>query len=353
MSLSLDKISLSLSYGAKITARQQDGFVRVRKRDLEKLTTEVMQLREFLPRVLKGDLIEMLHKAQAAQIKYEQFVQEQAQLGQECLHLQSRLDAVQTECQKEREEKLLLREQLWKSGAELQQQADFCSGLGSAACSLLWSCSASEDTVTRWLADGKLQSFLAVAAQTLESFVRSLDEETKTQTEDHNSQEHQFVLALAGTITNIAAVTCGRNFLSSSAHVLLDTLMKLLELMKPGVFPKLKVLMLMALYNVSISVKGLKCISENPGLLPLIWTLLDDGDWEVCLHSLRLLQSLLLEEEVLLPLGSSLLDPDLQARVSRLTSSVQPSLRVAAQQTLEDLQTLQQGRGCKTEQPLM
>lgn len=31
----------------------------------------------------------------------------------------------------------------------------------------------------------------------------------------------------------------------------------------------------MALYNVSISVKGLKYLSENSGLLPLIWTLLD------------------------------------------------------------------------------
>ncbi|XP_031158231.1 heat shock factor 2-binding protein isoform X1 [Sander lucioperca] len=345
MSGSLGGKSLALTYGAKMKARKQNGFVRVRRSDLEKLTTEVMQLREFLPRVLNGDLIEMLHKARAAQTMKEHLAQEQEQLRQECLHLQSRLDAVQTECQKEREEKLLLREQLWQSGAELQQQADFCSGLGSAACSLLWSCSSSEDTVTRWLADGKLQSFLAVAAQTLESFVRSLDEEAKTQTEDHNSQEHQFVLAMAGTITNVAAVTRGRDFLSSS--VLLDTLMKLLELMKPGVFPKLKVLMLMALYNVSISVKGLKGISENPGLLPLIWTLLDDGDWEVCLHSLRLLQSVLLEEEVLLLLGSALLDPDLHARVSRLTSSVQPSLRLAAQQTMEDLQALQQGRGCK------
>lgn len=45
----------------------QDGFVRVRKRDLEKLTTEVMQLKEFLPRVLNGDLIETLQKARAAQ----------------------------------------------------------------------------------------------------------------------------------------------------------------------------------------------------------------------------------------------------------------------------------------------
>lgn len=67
-----------------------------------------------------------------------------------------------------------------------------------------------------------------------------------------------------------------------------------------------------------------------------------DGDWTVCLHSLRLLQSVLMEEESLLRLGSSFLDPDLHARVSRLTSSVQPSLRLAAQQTLEDLQVLQQ-----------
>ncbi|XP_069573301.1 heat shock factor 2-binding protein [Brachyistius frenatus] len=212
----------------------------------------------------------------------------------------------------------------------------------------MWSSSAREDTVTLWLADGKLQSFLSVAAQTLESFVRSLDEEVKSVTEDNESTEHQFVLALAGTITNIAAVTCGRDFLSSSASVLLDTLMKLLQMMKPGVFPRLKVLMLMSLYNVSISVKGLKCISENEGFAPLIWTLLDDGHWEVCLHALRLLQSLLLEEEVTLPPGSSLLHPDLRARVGRLASSSgQPSLKLTAQQTLDDLQALQQGRRCK------
>uniref|UniRef100_A0A8D3ACJ4 Heat shock factor 2-binding protein n=1 Tax=Scophthalmus maximus TaxID=52904 RepID=A0A8D3ACJ4_SCOMX len=299
MSSSLGGRCPALGHGAK------DDFVRVRRRDVERLTTEVMQLRDFLPRVLTGDLVEKLHKARTAQTVREQLVQEQEQLQQERLHLQSRLDATQTECQKEREEKLLLREQLWQSGAELQEQADFCSSLGSATCSLLWSCSASEDTVTHWLADGKLQSFLAVAAQTLESFVGSLDAEVKNLTEDHNSQEHHFVLGLAGTITNIAAVPCGRNFLSCSAHVLLNTLMKLLEQMKSGVFPKLKVLMLMALYNVSISVNGLKCISENPGLLPLIWTLLNDGDWEVCLHALRLLQSVLLEEEAaLLLLGS-------------------------------------------------
>lgn len=62
---------------------------------------------------------------------------------------------------------------------------------------------------------GKLQSFLAVAAQTLESFVGSLDAEVKNLTEDHNSQEHHFVLGLAGTITS-----------ESTAHVYTDTFFK-------------------------------------------------------------------------------------------------------------------------------
>uniref|UniRef100_A0A3B3BVD4 Heat shock transcription factor 2 binding protein n=1 Tax=Oryzias melastigma TaxID=30732 RepID=A0A3B3BVD4_ORYME len=325
---------MAASLGGK-PRRLKDGFVRVRRRDLERLTTEVMQLREFLPRVLNVELLEML---QGPQTKKEPLEQERLRL--EALHLKSRLEVVQTECQREREEKLLLREQLWQSGEELQQQVDFCSGLGSAACGLLWSCSAKEDTVTQWLVDGKLPSFLNVAAQTLESFGKSLDEEVKDQSEDYNSQEHQFVLAVAGTVTNVAAVACGRDFLCSSGRVLLDTLMKLLELMKPAFFPKLKVLMLMALYNVSISINGLKIIGENKGLVRLIWTLLNDGHWEVSLHSLRLLQSLLLEEDTVLVLGPSLLDPELHARVGLLASSAQPGLRSTAQQTLEDLQAL-------------
>lgn len=71
-----------------------------------------------------------------------------------------------------------------------------------------------------------------------------------------------------------------------------------------------------------------------------------DGDWEVCLHTLRLLQSMLVEEEVLFLLGSSLLDSDLQTRVGRLSSAGNANLRLAAQQTLEDLQALQQVPSC-------
>ncbi|CAL1601333.1 unnamed protein product [Knipowitschia caucasica] len=328
--------------GKAVSSADKDGFVKVKRRELERLTTEVMQLRDLLPRVLNGDLMEMLNKAKAAQtmsVVKEQMFQEQERLRLDFAHVQSRLEASQAECQKEREEKLLLREQLWQSGTELQQLADFCSSLGSASCCLLWSCAAKEDIITLWLSDhGKLQSFLVIAAQTLESFVCSLDDDVKVQTEDPNSKEHTFVLALAGTITNIAAVTNGRDFLSNSAHMLLDTLIRLLERMKPGMFPKLKVLMLMALYNVSITIKGLKYMIKNPGLLTATLNLLGDRDWEVSLHSLRLLQSLVLEDEALLVLGPAVQDPELEAQVQKLASSAQPCVREAAQQTLDDLQ---------------
>ncbi|KAJ8350765.1 hypothetical protein SKAU_G00258950 [Synaphobranchus kaupii] len=327
----------------------KEDYVRVRKRDLERLTTEIMQLREFLPKVLNGDLVESLHKARAAETMKASSEEEQDQLRQECQNLRSRLDAAQSQAQGEREvkreeddggereEKLVLREQLWESREQLQQQAEFCTELGAAACTLLWSVSGKEAAVKDMLAEGKLGPFLVVAGQTLESFVKSLEDEGKMEQRDLCSHDNQFVLALAGVITNIAAVTCGRDFFASSAPVLLDTLTQLLGVMKPGACSKLKVLMLMALYNVSISVKGLQYISEGPGLLPLICCLLQDGDWEVCFHSLRLLQSLVLEEAGLTSTLRELLP---LTRIRQLSSSPHSALRQAAQDTLEDLQHL-------------
>ncbi|XP_030634810.1 heat shock factor 2-binding protein [Chanos chanos] len=316
-----------------------DDFVSVRKRDLERLSTEVMQLRDFLPNVINRDLMETLSRTCSIETMRQCSSQEQKQLRQECLHLRSRLNSAQSECQREREEKIVLREQLWECREQLQQQAEFCTMLGAASCTLLWSTSRKEEAVRDILADGKLEPFLSIAGQTLESFVKSLDEDAKTQHQDYNSHEHQFVLALAGVITNLAAVTCGRDFLATSAHVLLDTLMQLLALLKPGVFPKLKVLILMALYNVSINIKGLKHISESPGLLRHIYGLLDDRDSEVCLHALRLLQSLLLDQEVLIHLAPDLLESVPWSRIRQLASSRHPALRQTAQETLEDLGT--------------
>ncbi|TSK17860.1 Heat shock factor 2-binding protein [Bagarius yarrelli] len=252
-----------------LNSREDPGgscFVRVQKRDLERLCTEVMQLREFLPKVINGDFLDALYKSRFLDTLREQSQQQQHQLKQECLHLNSRLHAAQSECQKEREEKLVLRERLWESREQLQQQAEFCTELGAATCTVLWSASRREEAVRDILADGKLEPFLSVAGQTLESFVKSLDEEEKPEQQNYNSNEHQFVLALAGVITN--------------------------------------------------------------------------RDSEVCLQALRLLQSLLVESDILAQNG-----PDLQPslpmeRIHQLASSRHSALRQTALEILEDIKCL-------------
>lgn len=40
----------------------KEEYVRVRKKDLERLTTEVMQIRDFLPRILNGEVLESFQK---------------------------------------------------------------------------------------------------------------------------------------------------------------------------------------------------------------------------------------------------------------------------------------------------
>ncbi|TRY59045.1 hypothetical protein DNTS_006176 [Danionella cerebrum] len=96
-------------------------------------------------------------------------------------------------------------------------------------------------------------------------------------------------------------------------------------------------LMLMALYNVTISVNGLKFISESSGLLPLFCTLLEDPDAEVCLQALRLLQSLLLEREMMSQVMPEFLTSFPLSRIQHLASSKHPSLKQTAQETLDDL----------------
>lgn len=126
----------------------------------------------------------------------------------------------------------------------------------------------------------------------------------------------------------------------NSSRVLLDTMLQLLGDLKPGQCTKLKVLMLMSLYNVSINSKGLKYISESPGFIPLLRWLLSDPDAEVCLHALRLIQSVVLEPEVFskaaLELRSSL---PLQ-RILAMSKSRNSHLQNAAQELLEDLRAL-------------
>lgn len=99
-------------------------------------------------------------------------------------------------------------------------------------------------------------------------------------------------------------------------------------------------LMLMSLYNVSINSKGLKYITESPGFIPLLWWLLSDPDAEVCLHTLRLIQSVVLEPDVFSKVASELQSSLPLQRILAMSKSRNSHLQSAAQELLEDLRAL-------------
>ncbi|XP_032721118.1 heat shock factor 2-binding protein isoform X1 [Lontra canadensis] len=330
-----------VSEEARRRAGAREEFVKVRKKDLERLTTEVMQIRDFLPRILNGEVLESFQRLKIAEKNLERKEQEVEQLRTDCAHFRARLEAVQADSIREKKEKLALRQQLDEARQQLLQQAEYCTEMGAAACTLLWGVSSSEDVVKAILGGEKALKFFSITAQTMESFVKSLDGDVK----EPDSAENQFVCALAGVVTNVAAIACGREFLVNSSRALLDTLLQLLGDLRPGQCTKLKVyggwLLLMSLYNVSINLKGLKYISESPGFIPLLWWLLSDPDTEVCLHVLRLVQSVVLEPEVFSKSASEFRSSLPLQRVVAMAKSRNPHLQTVAQELLEDLRALE------------
>ncbi|XP_055500205.1 heat shock factor 2-binding protein [Leucoraja erinacea] len=317
----------------------KDEFVKVRKRDLERLTTEMMQIKDFLPKILNRDLLDSFHQLDVAETALEKREQENEQLRLDCDHYKARLKTAQEDCQKEREEKLSSRTLLQEARQQLLQQAEYCTEMGAAVCTLLWSVSSNEDSVKFILGGNKAEKFFSIVGQTIESFVKSLDGNIKEEL-DPDSDENQFVLALAGIVTNVAAVACGREFLVNSSRVLLETLLQLLTEMRAGLCTKLKVLILMCLYNVSINLKGLQFISESPGFIPLLAWLLEDPDAEVCLHVLRLIQSLVLEPDVFSRVKPQIDQSVPEQRIRDLSNHRHPDLRGLATELLDDLRAL-------------
>uniref|UniRef100_A0A7M4FFY7 Heat shock transcription factor 2 binding protein n=1 Tax=Crocodylus porosus TaxID=8502 RepID=A0A7M4FFY7_CROPO len=297
--------------GACRLAETKEEFVKVKKRDLERLTTEVMQLRDFLPKILNGSVLESFQKSLLIETSMEKREQELEQLRMDCKHFKARLETAQADCMREKKEKLTLRQQLNEEKQQLLQQAEYCTGMGAAVCTLLWGVSSSEEAVRNILGG-----------------VTSL----------HSKMSLVIILC---SVVDVAALACGREFLVNSSRELLDTMIQLLGDMKPGFCTKLKVLMLMSLYNVSINLKGLKYISESPGFIPLLWWLLKDPDAEVCLHVLRLLQSVILEPEVLAKSAPEMRDTLPFQHIKALSKSRNVGLQTLAQELLDDLKILE------------
>uniref|UniRef100_A0A8C9LL92 Heat shock transcription factor 2 binding protein n=1 Tax=Piliocolobus tephrosceles TaxID=591936 RepID=A0A8C9LL92_9PRIM len=305
----------------------KEEFVKVRKKDLERLTTEVMQIRDFLPRILNGEVLESFQKLKIVEKNLERKEQELEQLKMDCEHFKARLEIVQADSIRDKKEKLALRQQLNEAKQQLLQQAEYCTEMGAAACTLLWGVSSSEEVVKAILGGDKALKFFSITGQTMESFVKSLDGDIK----ELDSDENQFVFALAGIVTS----KCKHTLEILHVWVVHGTLLRL------GLCEFFQWLMLMSLYNVSINLKGLKYISESPGFIPLLWWLLSDPDAEVCLHVLRLVQSVVLEPEVFSKSASEFRSSLPLQRILAMSKSRNPRLQTAAQELLEDLRTLQ------------
>ncbi|XP_013926499.1 PREDICTED: heat shock factor 2-binding protein-like, partial [Thamnophis sirtalis] len=122
-------------------------FVKVKKSALERLITEVMQLHDILPKILNSDILESLQKLDAFETIVEKKANELEQLRMDCEHYKVRLEAAQADCVRERKEKLNIQQQLSDAKQQLLQQAEYCTEMGAAVCTLLWSVSNNEEAV--------------------------------------------------------------------------------------------------------------------------------------------------------------------------------------------------------------
>uniref|UniRef100_UPI00358EA2E4 heat shock factor 2-binding protein-like n=1 Tax=Myxine glutinosa TaxID=7769 RepID=UPI00358EA2E4 len=254
-------------------------------------------------------------------------------------------------------DKLALRKKVAETRQHLAHQAEYCTALGAAICTLLWRVSRSEDTVQIILNGSKVEEFFTLTSQTLDSFMKSMIEEGKRKNIDE--EENQFVLAMAGTITNVAAAGCGREYLASTpaGKVVLDVFLQLLMQMGVGQCIKLKTLILMTLYNVTINCNGLKYLAEKNGVANLLCWLLqkptkcvslfypfffkDESEAELRRQVLRLIQSLVVEPDTSNTLTAHVKSLLCDEFLESLMTDRNADVREIAMEIRDDLKALQ------------
>ncbi|ELU06255.1 hypothetical protein CAPTEDRAFT_200462 [Capitella teleta] len=295
-------------------------FCIVKKADVEKIRRETNLMKKMIPRILQDGIacqqanLSTQRDLQLAQCQnennfqeiqqwkesYESMIAERDQHRQECLHLQKDLN---------------------ETAQELTQQSEYCASMGAACATLLWRVSRCEESIQAILSGSKVEQFLALVSSTLLSYVTACATKTDpanapSDPEDLSEETH-FVLALSGVVTNIAASSFGRNFLMSNEHGkhLVDAYLKILAEAPDDECADLKILLLMCLYNISINMKGLKYLQSQPDIISLMtWMVRESKRNEVRQHSLRIIQSLLSDENCansLLKQAAVLLDDNL------------------------------------------
>jgi len=183
---------------------------------------------------------------------------------------------------------------MFKMRAQLKNQSSFVASMGAVMGSLMWKTSKMSSVVETLLSSNRVSELLCIVSGSLESFMETYGAALP----DTSTNEMQFILALVGVVSNMAATPAGRQFLVTdpngreTVHQMADALPRLPD---PSSGQCLRRLLLMNLYNISINQMGLLMLLEKKSLFEEIAKcMMLDSNPEQRVLSLRLLQSLTL-----------------------------------------------------------
>ncbi|XP_060063773.1 heat shock factor 2-binding protein-like [Ylistrum balloti] len=311
--------------------------VLVHRDDLARLATEITQLRQTYPKVVNKRVTTAISKINHLETEFCQLQQKYDESVTETQRWKARCEMAVTDCQKEKQDNVQLRCEVRDLSQQLSQQSDYCSSLGSACCTLLWRVSRCEESIQSILVGTKVDEFLCLVTSTLQSYVSAY----KVDWPKDDQEETQFILALCGIITNIAASAYGRDFLitNQNGQQVIDTYFNVLSEAPNGKSARLKNLILMALYNISINQKGIKYINSKGGVLGILsWILQDEKESKNKTNALRLIQSILCDNSTRVGAILELNEVLPMSVLQQLTKDKSKEIQQLAQEIISDIQ---------------
>ncbi|XP_077985936.1 heat shock factor 2-binding protein-like [Glandiceps talaboti] len=318
---------------------QDKNKVCVSLNQLERLKSETKILKDNLPKVLNSEYITAYSRLSTDEIEIKTLRTEVQNGSAEIQHWKSRYQNTLLQFDKEKEEKFTIQCELSELMKQLSEQSEYCASLGAAVCTLLWRVSRSEDSIKSFLVGSKVDDFFVMVHHTLESYIATYQDEMP----EEQTDEAQFVLALCGIITNIAASAYGREFLmtNTTGQTVLVTMVTVLSQTPVTHSAKLRNLILMCLYNISINQKGLDFIINIEGIIPLLaWLLTEEKETDNQIHTLKLMQSLTIASDNIKLIHQ--INEELPIKVlERFCSCKHQDLRETALELMMDMKAVQ------------
>ncbi|XP_065179553.1 heat shock factor 2-binding protein-like [Sycon ciliatum] len=304
---------------------------------IERLTVQVKQMKEYLPKIMSPEVVsgyakglDLDEECNAMKVAISNQQKQESLLHRKC-------DSLMAAAEQDKKECIQLKQEVASMNELLAEQASFCSTVGATTCNLLWKMSHCTGAVDSILTGNMLVSFLQLASSSMEGFLETCD---NLVTED--SAEVNFILSICGVLTNIFATPSGRDYLVTSGYgtALVDQYITVLKKAVKG--ERLRNIVLMAIYNISISQPGLEMILSRPGLVPALAHILTSTSMSGNhLQALKLLQSISAECQMSYNAREAM-DQVSEKLIRKFAKDSNMEVRTVVRDILADLQHWQQ-----------